>query len=230
MNPQRAAQLLSRTEIFRHLDARALEDLSRAAVLRSYKRGQALFHQGDPGSSLFVIVEGLIKVYVVSPEGGEMVLVTLQPLDTVGDLAVLDGEPRSASAEALKRSSLLVLTRDKMLDALKANALLGEAMLRSLGGVVRRLTDQVADLVFLDLHGRVAKLLVQLAERHGAPSDQGTVLDLRFTQTDLARMVGGSRQSVNQILHTFEERGYLDLDHRRIIVKKPDLLADRARS
>jgi CRP-like cAMP-binding protein len=97
-----------------------------------------------------------------------------------------------------------------------------------MGSMVRRLTDQAADLVFLDLHGRVAKLLLALSEELGTSEPGGRALDLHLTQTDLANMVGGSRQSVNQVLNSFERLGYLDLDGRRILIRRPELLQKRA--
>ena len=101
-------------------------------------------------------------------------------------------------------------------------------MLRSLGALARRLTEQAADLVFLDIHGRMAKLLLTLAEERGKESADGIVLDLNLTQADLAAMVGGSRQSVNQTLRSFKSRGYLDIEGRIIRLKKPAELRRRA--
>ena len=103
-----------------------------------------------------------------------------------------------------------------------------DALLQSMGRVLRRLTEQASDLVFLDLHGRVAKLLVNIADRRGVALAPGLELDLQLTQSDLARMVGGSRQSVNQILRSFERRGYLDIDGRKVIVKEAEQLKRRA--
>jgi CRP-like cAMP-binding protein len=101
-------------------------------------------------------------------------------------------------------------------------------LLRSIGGVVRRLTEQASDLVFLDLHGRVAKLLLALAAERGEKRGEEIMLDLHMTQSDLAGMVGGSRQSVNQILRTFERRGYLEFHGRQVVLKEPELLRRRA--
>lgn len=157
-----------------------------------------------------------------------MLLVTLGPPEIFGELALLDGGLRSASAEALEDTSLLVVTRPTFLEVLRSSPSLTEALLRTLGGLVRRLTEQTADLVFLDLYGRVAKLLVTFAQAHGETQGDEIVLDLQLTQTDIASMVGGSRQSVNQILRAFERRGYLEMHGRRIVLKRPDQLRRRA--
>jgi CRP-like cAMP-binding protein len=228
VNTERVARLLHETMLFEGLDDEILLKLADRCIDRSYKKGQLIFHQGDAGEALFVIVEGLVKVVVPSPEGGEMVLVTLGPRDVFGEIALIDGGTRSASAEAAEKTQVLALTRAMLLELLHDHPFLTESLLRSLGQTIRRLTEQAADLVFLDLHGRVAKLLTSLADERGEQVGDAIVLDLHLTQTDLASMVGGSRQSVNQILRAFEGRGYLQLEGRTIRLKKPELLRRRA--
>lgn len=227
MNPEQAANFLERASLFRDLDEATRARLAERAIERSYKKGQLIFYQGDPAEALFVVIEGRVKVVVTSEEGDEMLLVTLEPGDTFGELALIDGEPRSASAETLEATKVLMLTRTTFLDTMHQSPALTEALLRSLGAVLRRLTEQTADLVFLDLHGRVAKLLISLAEKASSNGDE-VELDLNLTQTDLASMVGGSRQSVNQILRSFERRGYLEMHGRKLILKAPDALRRRA--
>ncbi|MFN2488624.1 MAG: Crp/Fnr family transcriptional regulator [Actinomycetota bacterium] len=228
MRIEQAVALLSRTQLLADLDQETLARLADRAIERSYRKGQLVFHQGDLGNSLFVIVEGLVKVFVTSEEGDEMVLVTLRSPETFGELALIDGGERSASAETLEPTSLLSLTRGTLIDLMSRHPGLTETLLRSLGGVVRRLTEQASDLVFLDLHGRVAKLLLALAEERGERRGDETLLDLHMTQSDLAGMVGGSRQSVNQILRSFERRGYLEFHGRQVVVKRPEVLRRRA--
>jgi CRP-like cAMP-binding protein len=225
---EQAVSLLGSTQLFSALPESALAELAPRAIERSYRKGQLVFYQGDPGESLFVVVQGSVKVFVTSEEGDEMVLVTLRPAETFGELAVIDGGPRSASAETLEPTNLLAITRGSVLTLIRDHPALADALLSSLGGLVRRLTEQAADLVFLDLHGRVAKLLLGLAETRGEPYGDYTLLDLQMTQGDLAAMVGGSRQSVNQILHAFERRGYLELDGRKVVLKRLEPLRRRA--
>lgn len=228
MNTEQAASYLKETTLFGDLAPDALARLAEHTIERTYKKGQLIFYQGDPAEALFVVIEGRVKVVVVSEEGAEMLLVTLQPVDVFGELALIDGEARSASAETLEPTKLLVLTRATFLRALQESPAMTESLLRSLGAVLRRLTEQAADLVFLDLHGRVAKLLIGLADKDGG-SDNVIELDLHLTQSDLANMVGGSRQSVNQILRSFERRGYVEVHGRKLILKDPDSLRKRAR-
>jgi CRP/FNR family transcriptional regulator, cyclic AMP receptor protein len=224
MRTEQAAQLLAGTQLFGGIEEKVLQRLAERAVERSYRRGQLICYEGDPGDTLLVLVEGLVKVFVTSPAGETMVLVTLRPPDTFGELSLVDGGNRSASAEAVEQTVLLSLGRSAFLDLVKENPSLAEGLLRALSGLVRRLTEQAADLVFLDLPGRVAKLLLAMAEEKGGEETENIDLDLHVTQTDLADMVGGSRQSVNQILHSFERRGYLEVEGRRVVIKRLDLL------
>jgi CRP/FNR family cyclic AMP-dependent transcriptional regulator len=228
MKSDQAVMLLAQTTLFANLDDASRASLASVSVNRSYKKGELICNQGDLGETLFIIVEGHVKVFVTSEDGDEMVLATLGPSDVFGELALIDGGPRSASAEALEPTAVLALTRTVLLDVLRRNPASMDSLLRSLGSLVRRLTEQASDLVFLDLYGRVAKLLLGLAEREPGPEEEPITLDLHVTQTDLAAMVGGSRQSVNQILHAFERRGYLDLKGRKIVLRKPEELRRRA--
>jgi CRP-like cAMP-binding protein len=222
------AALLQNTALFGAMAPDALERLAEKTHRRSYPRGAVIFREDDAGDSLCVVVAGLVKVYRTSPDGDEMVLVTMGPGAVFGELPAIDGGLRSASAAAVEATTVLTLTRTALLDALRESPELVERLLRSMGSMVRRLTDQAADLVFLDLHGRVAKLLLALAEERGIAHPSGQTLELGMTQTDLANMVGGSRQSVNQVLRSFERLGYLELDGRRILIREPELLERRA--
>jgi CRP/FNR family cyclic AMP-dependent transcriptional regulator len=223
-----AVELLRRTRLFTGLDEPTLRVLAERSVERSFRRHSRLFFQGDPGDGLFVVASGLVKVVVTSEEGEEMVLVTLGPGEALGELAVVDGGPRSASAEALEPTSALLITRPVLLELAARDPTLTEALLRALGGLLRRLTEQASDLVFLDLPGRMAKLLAGLAAERGSATPEGIELDANLTQTDLAGMVGASRQSVNQILQGFARRGYLQVRGRRIVIHRLDLLRRRA--
>lgn len=221
------ADALARTELFGSLPGDAFDHVARLAVPRRYERGRFVFLQGQAGDALYVVAEGLVKVFVVSEEGDEMVLTTLRPPEAFGELSLIDGGPRSAGTQAAEDTTLLVIGRDSMLELLREHPALCDRLLAYLGGMIRRLTDQAADLVFLDLNGRVAKLLVRLAEERGEREHDAVVLDLRLTQSDLAAMVGGSRQSVNQILRSFERSGYLELEPGRVVVRRLELLRER---
>lgn len=140
----------------------------------------------------------------------------------------MHGGARSASAMALAQTTVLAISRRVFVDLLRRQPSVLEALHESLGMLVRRSLEQASDLVFLDLAARVAKLLVTLAEERGKEGWDGTVLDARLTQSTLAAMVGGARPSVNQVLNSFETKGYLELRGRSIVLKRLDLLRARA--
>jgi CRP/FNR family transcriptional regulator, cyclic AMP receptor protein len=220
--------LLAQTEIFQGLGPDILEHLATRGNVRAFAKGDVIFTQGDPGEALFVLLDGVAKVVVVSERGDEMVLVTLEPPVTFGELALVDKRLRSASVEVLEPAQVLVVHHSIWDQLIEKHPGVKDDLLLTLVHVLRRLTDQTADFVFLDLHGRVAKLLHMFSQARGDELSPAKVLDLHMTQSDLATMVGGSRQSVNQILHSLEERGYLELRGRLIVLKRLDLLKRRA--
>jgi CRP/FNR family cyclic AMP-dependent transcriptional regulator len=226
------ADLLGRTALFSGLalDQRLL--LAESCVERIYKRGHLVFCEGDPGDALFVIAGGLVKIFVTSDQGDEMVLVTLREPGIFGELALVDGGPRSASAEALSALNLVVLARSTFHRMLKGNLPLMESVMKAVGQQLRRISDQTADFMFLDLYGRVAKLLLRFMEQERAAKDpggeSGVALDLHLTQSELASMVGGSRQSISQILHDFERRGSIEIKGRHVVIRDVDGLRRRA--
>ncbi|HWL36311.1 MAG TPA: Crp/Fnr family transcriptional regulator [Frankiaceae bacterium] len=222
-----AAALLRETPLFAGLTRDAAGELAKRLVRRTFGRDQPLFHQGDPGDSLYVLVEGSVAVVVSSENGDRMVLTTLHAPDVLGEIALLDGGSRSASAEAVEDTTALVLSRAAFLDLMREHPPLVDQLLRSLGALVRRLSEQAADFVFLDLGGRVAKVLLRLAEDLDRP--KGNVpIEVAVPQYRLAEMAGGSRQSVNQILQSFQQRGLIEVHGRRILLCRPDALARRA--
>lgn len=228
LDEQEVASLLAQTTVFADLPEHTRQALAKSGIQRRYRRGQFLFHQGDPGDALFVVLRGLVKVIVASEQGGEMVLATLGPAETIGELAMLDREARSASVMVLEPTTALALPRAVVLPLIHDHPQLGIALLTALGRLIRRLTEQASDLVFLNLPGRVAKFLVRLAEERGGGEDEPIVLDLHVTQGDLAHLVGGSRPAVNRILRGFATRGYLEMRGTRVVVIDLEALRHRA--
>jgi CRP-like cAMP-binding protein len=195
--------------------------------VRKYRKGQFLCYQGDAGDRLFVVAEGLVKVVLGSERGEEIVLATLGPRESLGEIALLDGAPRSASVVAVKPTTVLMLPRSALLHVMGQNPALLDAMLRSLGGLVRRLTEQTGDFVFLDLTGRVAKVLLRLTESHGTAQDE-VALDAHLSQSELAAMVGATRPAVNRILQLFAARGWISIEGRVIAIQDQPALRRRA--
>jgi CRP/FNR family cyclic AMP-dependent transcriptional regulator len=206
-----AASLLGRVEPFRVMDEQARLAMVDQAGFRVVDKGQMVFWQGEEGDAMFVLLDGAVKLIVRSRDGEVMELHRHDAPATFGELAVLDGAPRSASAEAVERATLLVVTRRQLLHLLRDDEQVAEALLRTLGEIVRRTTRQVSDLAFLDLQGRVAAKLLDLVE----PA-QGRTRPI--TQVELARMVGGARQTVNQVLRSLQSRGIILAEGRSFVI------------
>jgi len=228
LSTSEASALLAQTAIFGQLDPAALAGLASESTVRSYPRGQTVFHQGDPGDCLFVVAAGLLKVFTVSEQGDDLMLATLRPPDTFGELAIIDGGPRSASVEALEPTVLLAISHSAFTRLVRQYPSLQDAVLRSVAGLLRDVLERASDLVFLDLPGRVAKTILDLGDERGEASPEGIRVDVELTQEDLAALVGGSRSTVNQILHSFQQRGYVSLQGRTLVLKRPELLRRRA--
>jgi CRP/FNR family cyclic AMP-dependent transcriptional regulator len=219
--------VLRSTALFADLDDDALQGLSRVCTRRVYGRGQYLWYQGDDGDRLVVVASGLVKIVLTSAQGDEVVLNTLGPCESAGELAILDGGPRSAAVVAVEPTTVLMLSRGTLLELMGRHRSVLDAVLRALGGLVRRLTEQAGDLIFLDLGGRLAKLLLQLAENR-VPDNGIVVLDLGLSQSDFAAMIGATRQAVNRTLQLMVARGLISLDGRAIVLRDLPGLRRRA--
>jgi CRP/FNR family cyclic AMP-dependent transcriptional regulator len=206
---QHRAAVLARTELFSGTDLATQRRIAEHVAERVVERGQCVFTQDQPGDRMYVLAEGAVKLFVSSRDGDIIELVRHRPPATFGEVALLDGGPRSASAEAVERSLLLVVTRAELVALLRSEEQVAEALLRTLGTIVRRTTRQVSDLVFLDLQGRLARQLLELAG-----GGNGAARTRQVTQAELATMVSGARQTVNQALRSLEARGYIRADGR----------------
>jgi CRP-like cAMP-binding protein len=191
-----------------------------------YAPGQIICHQGDPGDHLYAVIQGLVKIVFISGRGDEMVLNVMGSEEIFGELALLDGSPRSASVVALKSTCVFTLPRARLLELMSNNPGLADEFLKLIGGRIRKLTEQAGDLAFLDLGGRLAKLLLQLSARRD--NVQGVVLDRGLTQSDLAAMIGSSRPAVNRALQSFAARGLIAIQGRTIVLRDLDGLRKRS--
>lgn len=222
-----AVDSLRRCVLFEHVDEDALRTLADQMRRRRFRRGEVIFHQDDVGESLQVVVTGAVKIVLPSQEGDEAIIASLHPGDFFGELALLDGGPRSTTATALEATETLALGREGFLRLLADDPSVVQALLRALAEELRRLTGHVGELHFLDLAGRLATRLTRLA-READPRAAGRVeLDWPFTQSDLASMIGGTRQSVNKLLAGLVDDGLLAIERDTLIIT--DLAALDAR-
>jgi CRP/FNR family transcriptional regulator, cyclic AMP receptor protein len=223
-------EALSTIPFFAGLDRGALERVAGGTRARRFRRGEVIFHIGDPGDALFVIVDGEVKISLPSETGEEAILAALRVGDVFGELALLDGSPRSASATAIVATETVVLPRDRFLELIATEAGVRDALLASIAGELRRLTTHVEELHFLDITGRLAARLVRLAQGGGTRlADGGIRLQTNLTQGDLAAMVGCTRQSVNKLLGEFTDAGLIRLDREGIVVTDLEALVTTSR-
>ena len=197
-----------------------------AGSSRRYASGQYICYQGDPGDRMYVIVEGLVKIVFGSERGDEMVVNTMGTGEIFGELALLTESPRSASVIAVEPTHVFMLSRARLVQLMSEHPPLADELLRMLGQVVLRLTEQMSDLAFLDLAGRLAKRLLQLGEKHGQA--EGAILDRGLTQSDLAGMIGASRPAVNRALQALAARGLITLHGHTIELRDVAGLRRRA--
>jgi len=219
---------LRRCALFAHVEPEGLSVLARAMVTRRYRRNEVIFHQGDPGDALHVITGGAVKILLPSAEGDEAIIATLRPGDFFGELSLLDGRPRSATATTVEPSETLSLPRDVFRELVQQHPELRDALFAALAGLLRRITKHVEELHFLDLAGRLAARLSELARQSHPGTTRDIELDWPYTQSDLAAMIGGTRQSVNRLLADLIDDGILRLEHEKLIIIDLDALDQRA--
>jgi CRP-like cAMP-binding protein len=210
------------------VDDATLEAVAGTLRMRRFRKGEVIFHQGDPGDSLHIIESGSVKIALPSPEGAEAIIATLRRGDFFGELALLDGAPRSATAASLERTDTLVLSREQFHSLIETAPGLRDALLAAVAHELRRLTGHVEELHFLDLAGRLAMRLTRLA-RESQPNAAGEVaLDWPFTQEDLANMIGGTRQSVNRLLSGLVDDGLIRIERDTLVITDVERLARSA--
>jgi CRP-like cAMP-binding protein len=221
------AELLGGVSLFSSLTLQQRELIARMTVPRKARRGEIIYAQGSPGDALYVVARGSVLVHRTGRGGERRAMTVIEAPGSFGEIPLVDGGRRSASVEALEDTDMLVVPRALFLRLLVDEPKMVEGVLRELGRMIRRLTDQLTDASLLDLPGRVAKTLVRLVEvRRDADPESLPIVTL--SQGKIAELAGGSRQSVNGALSTLAQRGLIRLDGRRIVVT--DLAGLRARA
>ena len=223
------SQTLGRIPLLKDVPPEALGQLARCLRRRTFHRGEVIFHQGDPGDTMHLVRSGRVKVVLPAETGDEAVLAIIGPGDCFGELAVIDGGPRSASVVAMEQVETLMLGRQDFLSFFRSNMAAAEQLVVNLARIIRRVNEDVADLAFLDLPGRLAKKLLDLADSHGEPIDggKGVEITVPLTQEELAGMIGATRPSVNKVLGWYEDQGAIQRRGRKIAILKPDMLRQR---
>jgi CRP/FNR family transcriptional regulator, cyclic AMP receptor protein len=222
-----AIDALRRSTLFRALAEERLEELGRQFRPRRYRRGEVIFHRGDLGDTLHMIESGLVKISEESVTGSEAFINTLHPGAVFGELGLIDGAERSATATALDPTVTLVLNREPVMALIDADPVFRHAMLSALARELRRVTRRLAELHFLDLPGRLAARLAVMAQEADPDGTHDVRLGRGYTQSELAAMIGGTRQSVNRYLGELVDDGLIQVEPDDIVVVDVRALAAR---
>lgn len=215
---------LRRLPLFAKLSDPELEELGGRMRQKQFRRGDTIFRKDDDGTHLYVVLDGAVKIALPGEFGQEALVAIARSGEYFGELALFDRSPRSATVIALEDTHAALLAADDFIAFLESHPLAVRTVLEALSRTVRRLSDRVEDLIFLDVPSRVAKYLLDLAQQNGGPDRE-----LNLTQDELAAFIGASRVSVNRVLGDLERRDLISIRRRRIAILDPDRLAKEVR-
>ena len=200
--------------LFAQLGPDELSRVAGAARERTYPKNSVILFEDDPGDALYVVVSGQVKVVLIGEDGREVILSVLGDGDFFGEMSLIDDEPRSAHVIAMDDAALIVLRRDDFQQALEDHPRIALGLLRALSRRLRRADDKIGALVLLDVMGRVAKLLCEMADEDG-----GTTITRKLTHHTIAQMVGSSRETVSRTMRDLVERGLIEVTRSAIEIK-----------
>jgi CRP/FNR family transcriptional regulator, cyclic AMP receptor protein len=224
-----AEDVLRRAPLFEALSEEDASALRSGIITVQLNRGERLFSEGDTGDKLYIILSGKIKLTKAAPDGRENLLSVHGPGEMFGELSLFDPIPRTSSATAVTNAELAGVAHEDLRSWLATRPEVAMHLLQALAKRLRRINEVKADLVFTDVPGRVAKALLDLAERFGAPTPAGIQVNHDLTQEELAQLVGASRETVNKALADFAARGWLQLAAKSVLLTDIDRLRKRAR-
>lgn len=229
MTLEASTQYLRQAGLFSELPAEDLRELAARMQTRDYATGAIIVGQEDRGDSLFVVTEGKVKVVLYGESGREIILSMFRPGELFGEMSLLDNQPRSASVIAVEPTKALVLERAAFERHLKAHPDAALAILAEMSRRLRQADRVIGNLALLDVYGRVARLLKDLAQKEGVESEEGVLIRERPTQQEIASMVGSSRETVSRALNDFVRRGLVVMNGKQILLRHAfDLRDDEA--
>jgi CRP/FNR family transcriptional regulator len=215
--------------LFAALDSESAAALEAMLTTRSVARGHVVFREGDEGDRLFIVIDGKVKISRAAADGRENLLAVLGAGEMFGELSLFDPGPRTATVSAVTDSTLASLDHDDLRPLLVERPGVAVELLQALAQRLRRTNEAMADLVFTDVPGRVAKALLDLAEKFGVSEADGIRVRHDLTQEELAQLVGASRETVNKALSEFAHRGWLRIEGRSVLLLDSERLTRRAR-
>ncbi|MUH46309.1 MAG: cyclic nucleotide-binding domain-containing protein [Actinobacteria bacterium] len=220
---------LMHAPLFVALDPEGAAALRASLTERAVSKGDVVFHEGEPGDRMYVILEGKVKLGQSSNDGRESLLAILGPGEMFGELSLFDPGQRTSTATALTDAVVLALSNEQLKPWLAGRPEVATALLQALARRLRRTNEAMADLVFSDVPGRVAKALMDLGEKFGEITTEGLMVTHDMTQEEIAQLVGASRETVNKALADFAQRGWIRLESRQVMILDVERLGRRAR-
>jgi CRP/FNR family transcriptional regulator len=220
-------QCLKDLIVFQNLDPEELELLCQNSYAKLYEKDEIIFFENDSVKKLYLLVNGKVKLSMLSAEGKEKVLTILQEGDIFGELSLFDEDPHPLTAEAMDDARLLIIPWNEMEKMIIKRPSLAIKIIEALSKKTRLLTSQVRELVFQDAAGRLASLLSRLAEDFGREIEEGTVIDLVLTHQEIANLIGSSRVTVTKLINKFIDDGMITIKKRKIIIKDFESLGER---
>ena len=220
---------LAKAGIFQGVDADAVDTLINEMETVTFARGTTIFDEGEPGDRLYIIVQGKVKLARHAPDGRENLLSVMGPSDMFGELSIFDPGPRTSSAVCVTDVTAATMDSEMLKDWIAQHPEISQQLLRVLARRLRRTNASLADLIFTDVPGRVAKTLLQLANRFGVQEGGALRVNHDLTQEEIAQLVGASRETVNKALATFAHRDWIKLEGKSVLIVNTEHLARRAR-
>lgn len=218
--------LLADVPIFAGISPVTLEQLVPQTWMRRFPEGQVLASEGDPGESLLVLESGQVRISRYTPSGHEVVLAVVDAPASFGELALIDGAPRSATITAQSPVLVRVVPRQAFVALIENDTQAAMAVLHAVTGMVRSTNERLADVLSLDVPGRVAKWLLARAAARGQRTSGGILVPFDLSQSDLASELGTTRVSINKALKSFEALKAIGMERDQILILKPDLLTE----
>ncbi|MFH1728635.1 MAG: Crp/Fnr family transcriptional regulator [Pseudomonadota bacterium] len=211
--------LLKNVPIFSGLPEDIYTDLTRLLKDKSFKKGDVVCSHDEAGDSLFIIKKGSVKVTLYNESGKEIILSILKAGDFFGEMSLLDSEPRSANVIATENADLLVLRQREFLSYIIESPKLTLKMLKVMTKRLRLADEQIGNLALLDVNGRIARYLIQLAKNDGIAHEEGLLVKKRPTHQDIAGIIGTSRETVSRALSGLQKRGLIDMFGKAILIR-----------
>ena len=222
-------EILARAGIFQGVEPSAVSALTKQLQPVDFPRGHTVFAEGEPGDRLYIIVSGKVKIGRRSPDGRENLLTIMGPSDMFGELSIFDPGPRTSSATTITEVRAVSMDRDALGAWIQDRPKIAAQLLRVVARRLRRTNNNLADLIFTDVPGRVAKQLLQLAQRFGTQEGGALRVTHDLTQEEIAQLVGASRETVNKALADFAHRGWIRCEGKSVLISDSDRLARLAR-